>query len=86
VVRVPSGPLVVNPGSVGLPAYDDVLPFPHVIGTVSPDARYALLERHALGWTVSLLSVPYAYAAMARLAESRNRPDWAHALATGYML
>lgn len=84
-VRVSPGLIIVNPGSVGLPAYEDVLPYPHVIETGSPDARYAIAAHGGEGWTVCLVSVPYHYEAMARLAEKRNRPDWARALATGYM-
>jgi hypothetical protein len=34
-----------NPGNVGLPAYDDIHPYPHVVETASPDARYAIVER-----------------------------------------
>ena len=32
-----------------------------------------------------ILSVPYAHAPMARLAMQRNRPEWACALASGYL-
>ncbi len=84
-VRASTGQFIVNPGSVGLPAYDDVLPFPHVIETGSPDARYAVVERLSAGWIASLITVPYPFKAMARLAESRQRPDWAIALLSGYM-
>ena len=44
-MAVPGGPRVVNPGSVGLQAYDDVHPLPHVIEVGSPHARWALAER-----------------------------------------
>src|SRR5690606_6172570 len=44
VVRLDDGRLVVNPGSVGLPAYEDDAPFPHVVETGSPDARYAIVR------------------------------------------
>jgi hypothetical protein len=30
LIQVPGGPLIVNPGSVGWPAYADDLPYPHV--------------------------------------------------------
>lgn len=85
VVYARRGQRVVNPGSVGLPAYDDAHPVPHVIETGSPDARYAIAERSQGGWSVSLLCVPYDHIAMAQLARLRGRPDWAHALLTGYM-
>ncbi len=76
---------IVNAGSVGLPAYDDVHPHPHWIETGSPHARYALAEKTAQGWSVRLRSVAYDFEPMARLAERRQRPDWAIALRTGCM-
>ncbi len=78
--------LPINPGSVGLPAYDDSSPSPHVVETGSPDARYTILEgREPEYWVVSLLSVPYDHRAMAELAKKNGRPEWEHALLTGYM-
>ncbi len=77
--------LIVNPGSVGLPAYADADPYPHVIETGTPHARYALLEKSGHGWHVDLRAVPYDHMAQAHVAASRQRPDWAHALATGCM-
>ena len=88
-VRTPGGLLIVNPGSVGLPAYDDDHPYPrsayHRVENGSPDARYAIAEKTAAGWQADLISVPYAFEPMAALAERHGRPDWAHALRTGYM-
>lgn len=83
--RTAAGQLIINPGSVGLPAYDDMLPFPHVIETGSPDARYAIAEWRAGIWIATLIATPYSYGAMAELARKRQRPDWARALASGYM-
>lgn len=85
IARASRGQLLVNPGSVGLPAYDDAHPFPHRVEIGSPDARYALLERHDGRWQAELIAVPYDHAPMARLAAERGRPDWAMALATGYL-
>ncbi|MDB5742088.1 MAG: metallophosphoesterase [Polaromonas sp.] len=79
------GVLVVNPGSVGLPAYDDVHPHPHVIENGAPHARYAVLEKTAQGWQVDLRAVPYDHLAQAAVASRHGREDWAHALATGYV-
>lgn len=84
-VRCARGRLLVNPGSVGHPAYADDYPYPHVIESGSPDARYAILERREGVWQSSLLAVPYRHQAMAELASSRGRRDWAHALMTGYV-
>lgn len=85
-VRTSSGQLIVNPGSVGLQAFDGDFPHPHSIETCSPDARYAIVERRQDGqWVASLLSVPYDHAPMAALAAERGRLDWARALASGYL-
>jgi predicted phosphodiesterase len=83
-VRTRSGQLVVNPGSVGLPAWEYGDP-PARIETGSPDARYATLERRGGHWSTSLHAVPYDHHAMADLAAARGRPDWESALRTGYM-
>jgi predicted phosphodiesterase len=85
IVRTASGQLIVNPGSVGLPAYDDVHPHWHVIENGAPDARYAIVERQQGVWQAQLLAVPYDHESMARLADQRSQPDWAHALRTGWM-
>lgn len=88
-VRTASGLLIVNPGSVGLPAYDDDHPLPkssyHRIEVGSPDARYAVVEKVNGQWCCELISVAYDFQPMADLAERNGRPDWAHALRTGYM-
>jgi len=84
-VRAPSGTLIVNPGSVGLQAYDDDHPHVHNVENGSPDARYAIVEKVGEGWTVELIAVPYDFEPMAQLALRNGRPEWAHALRTGYM-
>jgi len=84
-VRSSKGQLIVNPGSVGMPAYNDIHPLAHVIETGSPDARYAIVEKAADTWCSGLIAVPYDHMSMARLAHDRKRDDWARALATGYL-
>ncbi|NWK95650.1 YfcE family phosphodiesterase [Sphingobium lactosutens] len=79
----PGGGLIVNPGSVGLPAYDDDKPVPHKVETGSPHARYAIVEQGATGWTAEIVAIRYDGEAAARLADMRGRPDWAQALRTG---
>jgi len=86
VMAVPGGPMVVNPGSVGLPAFDDAHPHPHFIENGSPDARWALVERDRRGaWHVQLRTTAYDWAAAAAQAEANGRGDWADALATGFV-
>jgi hypothetical protein len=84
-VRGAAGQLIVNPGSVGLQAYDDAHPHFHLIENGSPDARYAIVERGPGGWSAALISVPYDHEPMARLADQRGQPDWSYALRHGYM-
>jgi predicted phosphodiesterase len=85
ILRTPQGLLLVNPGSVGLQAYDDVRPVYHKVETGSVDARYAIIEKHDGAWTAALISLPYDYKPMAVLAAAHGRPDWEHALLTGTM-
>jgi len=85
VVRLPDGMLIVNPGSVGMPAYTDDGPHPHVVETGSPHARYAILEKTPAGWTPQLISVEYDHEKAAQQADRNNRPELAMGLRTGYV-
>jgi diadenosine tetraphosphatase ApaH/serine/threonine PP2A family protein phosphatase len=81
----PGGLLIVNPGSVGCPAYaDPTPPSPHVSETGSPHARYALLTREASQWHVDLIAIAYDCDRAAACAAANGRLEWARALATGY--
>lgn len=82
-LALPDGSLVVNAGSVGLPAYSDALPFPHKMEAGSPHARYALVERTGESWRVDLRSVSYDWEKAAALAVANGFSDWAKALRTG---
>ena len=81
--RLSSGALVVNPGSVGWPAYDDDEPYPHVMESGSPSARYAIVEDTAWGWQATFLTVDYDWESAAQLAEANKRPDIARQLRSG---
>jgi predicted phosphodiesterase len=77
--------LVVNPGSVGLPGFDDDHGHQHVIETGSPHARWAIVERAAAGWQAELRATAYDWHAAADKAEAEGRGDWADALRTGFV-
>ena len=77
--------LIVNPGSVGLQAYEDSEPEIHRIEAGSPHARYAIIEKKENLWQVELICVNYDFEQAVQQAEKNNRPDWAEALKTGYM-
>ena len=84
-VQLDDGRLIVNPGSVGLQAYEDVHPHPHRAQNGTPHARYAIVERRGSAWQVEHIAVPYDWHAASAMAAANGRPDWAYALATGRM-
>jgi predicted phosphodiesterase len=83
-MQLPDGRLVVNPGSVGLQAYDDDHGHPHVMENGTPHARYAIVEQDADGtWSAQFHAVAYDWEKAALLALANGRPDWAVPLRTG---
>lgn len=83
-VRLADGRIVLNPGSVGCPAYDDTAPVYHRMQTGTPNASYAIVAGSLGDPTVTFRAIPYAADEAARLAASNGREDWARALATGW--
>ena len=81
-VRLDSGQIIVNPGSVGLQAYYDDEPVPHKMENYSPHARYCIIEATP-GCRVDHIEVPYDWQRAADDASRRGRDDWAHSLLTG---
>lgn len=90
VVRTLDNRWVVNPGSVGLPAYDSPHPDDarrlYYVENASPHAAYAVVDEVDGGWDVSLHRVRYDWEAAAVTAERNRRPEWAFALRTGFAL
>jgi predicted phosphodiesterase len=85
VMQLPGGALVVNPGSVGCPAYRNPHPPAHVHEMGAPHARYALVDVAPGAISVALISVPYDVERAARRAEETGYPDWVRPLTTGTM-
>lgn len=86
VRKLPGGPLIINPGSVGLPAMRGEDPTPYRVEAGDPRARYALLttDEHApAGWRVDLIAVDYETDRAASLARAVGRDDVAYAIETG---
>jgi predicted phosphodiesterase len=83
VVGLGDGRLVVNPGSVGLQAFDDDRPGAHASETGSPHARYAICQRGPSGWTVELRAVAYEHRRAAAVARENGRADWSKWLELG---
>jgi putative phosphoesterase len=84
VVQCSKELLIVNPGSVGLQAYEDDTLEKHVSENGSPHARYAILDLQNGEWKVDQIAVNYDHHSAAKQASRNNRPDWAIALETGY--
>lgn len=82
-MTLPDGRLVVNPGSVGLPAYEADQPYKHKNESGSPHARYAILEKQDGRWRASFKLVSYDWLEQALLAEKRGRANWGRYLRTG---
>lgn len=80
---VSGGRLAVNPGSVGLQAYDADRPAFHVIENGSPHARYAICEKAASGWHVQHRCIDYDFMRASDTAKRNGRLDWARWLASG---
>lgn len=81
LLTLADGRRVLNPGSVGLQAYDDDHPRPYRVENGDPLARYAMID----GEAITLHAVAYDHQAAARKAAAEGRPDWAIPLATGHM-
>lgn len=84
-VRLSGGRLIVNPGSIGCPAYDDDLPHYHKVEAGHPFASYAILEKQGDSWLPVFRQVSYDHLAMAELAAKKGRAEWASGLATGWL-
>ncbi len=76
------GTTVINPGSVGLPAYDDDQPA-HIMASGSPHAKYAIVTPIDAGWEANFISVEYDWHAASAMAQANGRSDWAEWLLTG---
>ena len=79
-VFLPQGKLLINPGSVGMPAYSMET---YGMESGSPHARYALLHQKQHGWQVEHIQVPYAWDRAAQVARGNQRADWVQLLTTG---
>ncbi|SFH26814.1 Predicted phosphodiesterase [Desulfotomaculum arcticum] len=76
-VYLPDGRIIINPGSVGLPAYADDVPQKHKMESYSPHAKYAIVSNNGGGWLVEQISVPYDWNKAWEQANKNNRNDWA---------
>jgi predicted phosphodiesterase len=86
LIQLPNGPLILNPGSVGCPSYDDPGADPHVSESGSPHARYAILIAERDQRSVELIAISYDWKAASARAEANGRPEWAYGLRTCWFI
>jgi predicted phosphodiesterase len=84
LIQLPDGPLILNPGSVGCPSYDDPGDDPHVSESGSPHARYAVVDIDEHHLSAEMIAIAYDWRAAAERAEKNDRPEWVYGLRTGW--
>ncbi|MCR2807622.1 metallophosphoesterase family protein [Paenibacillus soyae] len=82
-VWLPNGKLIVNAGSVGLPAYEEDEPFYHAMESKTPHAKYVVAARTGGSWRIEHIQVPYDYELAAAQADRNGRPDYSYPLRSG---
>jgi predicted phosphodiesterase len=85
VLHLRNGRMMVNPGSVGCPAYSDTEPAPHVVCTGTPMASYAVIRGGPGAWEVTHRHLPYDWAAAVDQALSHGAEEWAKGLRGGWL-
>ena len=85
-VMLSTNQIIVNPGSVGLPAYKDDEPIIHVMENFIPYASYTILEKQGENWEISNKKIPYNTDKAKEESKKRGREDWAFYLKTGRAL
>ncbi|GAB0168795.1 metallophosphoesterase family protein [Lysinibacillus sp. CTST325] len=83
IVYLPNNKIIINPGSVGLPAYEEVEPFYYKIESGTPFANYTVVEKRDGEYVIEQLSIPYDTTEVIKQSEVQNRSDWARALKYG---
>ena len=84
LIQLPNGPLILNPGSVGCPSYDDPGDNPHASESGSPHARYGVMTIIGDQMSAEMIAISYDWKTASARAEANGRPDWAYGLRTGW--
>jgi putative phosphoesterase len=86
-VYTPSGKLIMNPGSVGLPAYSDEKPYLYDVENFTPHAKYMVLsiEDNKIVH-IERNEILYDWDLAAQTALQNNRKDYEVAIRTGTTL
>ena len=86
IIKSSGATTVLNPGSVGLPAYESEWEGKtYYAESGSPHARYAMLTEVNAKFSVDLIAIDYDYTSSAQKADSEKFRDYARALSQGAM-
>lgn len=85
IVYLPNGKVIVNPGSVGLPAYEEEEPFYYKMESGTPFANYTIVEKRDGRWFFEQINITYDVTDAIKQSEKLNRPDWACTLKFGHV-
>ena len=75
--------VIINTGSVGLPAYDDELPIYHKMENFNPFANYSILGFDNNSYIIDRIAINYDFESAAKLAEFNGRKNWAKWIRSG---
>lgn len=79
-----SNKFLINPGSVGLPAYVDDSPVYHRMESNSPFAKYVIIElEESQVVSMTQRNIKYDHEKASKIAKKNGRPDWGYWIRTG---
>jgi predicted phosphodiesterase len=82
-INLSTSQTVINPGSVGLQAFESQSPNTHRVENLSPEASYIILDVESSEYNIELVKVVYDFEKAALKAEKNGKEDWAYTLRTG---
>ncbi|RYY08178.1 MAG: hypothetical protein EOP43_00770 [Sphingobacteriaceae bacterium] len=85
VIRLSNRKIILNPGSVGLPAYLGNTKVSFAMESMTPHAKYALIYADKNSINIAQINCSYDWNAASATALKNGREDWAQGLLYGRM-
>ncbi|MVN21136.1 metallophosphoesterase family protein [Mucilaginibacter arboris] len=85
VIWLSNGKIILNPGSVGLPAYLGNAKVRFAMESMTPHAKYALIYAGKNSINIEQINCSYDWNAASETARKNGREDWAQGLLYGRM-
>lgn len=85
VIYLSNGNIILNPGSVGLPAYLGNGKYMFSMESMTPHAKYAIIKIKANELNIEQVNCTYDWEAASQSARSNGREDWSSWLLHGRM-